>query len=112
MEVAHVGLAQLRVQFRSLAKSPVPCRPENGRQRDGVNVKAHAEDERGDEKPVENGKPTLGASQEDRPGQRLMNRRSVVGDRHGSSQKRWREGKQRGHKLRGAQCCCPSEGDG
>ena len=54
-----------------------PAVPRDRRDRDRVQMQAHAEDERRDDQPVQDRKPPFGASEQDRPRQRLMDQRSL-----------------------------------
>ena len=77
VQVADIDLAQLRVELGRLPESPVANRPEQGRQRERVEMEAHSEYQGSHEEPVEDRKPPLGAGQQDGPYQRLMDRRAL-----------------------------------
>jgi hypothetical protein len=66
----------LGIELGRLTKRPVAGGAEYGRDRDRVQMQAHAEDQRRNHEPVQNRKPPLGASKQDRPRERLMDQRS------------------------------------
>ncbi len=77
MQVADIHLAQLRIELGRLPERPMARSAQERRDRDRVQMQAHAKDESRYNQPVQDRKPPFGAPEQDRPRERLMDQGSL-----------------------------------